>query len=122
MVGAIPVVREHIVATPDTCGGKPRIAGTRIRVKDVAVWHVHQGMTPEVIVSKWTHLTLAGVHAALAYYYDHRDVIEQELADEAAWYEAQKAAQADSPFSRSVRERAREMKAEHVPGDPLSSR
>ena len=59
MVGTLPVIREHIVSTPDTCGGKPRIAGSRIKVKDVVIWHVHQGMTPAEIVSKWPHLTLA---------------------------------------------------------------
>ena len=32
---------EHIVATPGTCGGKPRIAGTRIRVQDIYVRGVH---------------------------------------------------------------------------------
>jgi uncharacterized protein (DUF433 family) len=72
MVGTIPVIREHIVSTPDTCGGKPRIAGSRIQVKDVVIWHAHLGMTPTEIVSKWPHLTLADIHAALAYYHDHR--------------------------------------------------
>ena len=52
-VGLLPVIGEHIVSTPDTCGGKPRIAGSRIRVKDVVVWHDRQGMTPSEIVSKW---------------------------------------------------------------------
>jgi uncharacterized protein (DUF433 family) len=49
--GTIPVLREHIVSTPDTCGGKPRIAGSRIQVKHVAIMHERQGMTPEAIVS-----------------------------------------------------------------------
>lgn len=68
MVGAIPVIREHIVATPDTCDGKPRIAGTRIRVKEVAICYVHQGMTPEPMVSQWPHIDVASIFAALAYY------------------------------------------------------
>ena len=61
LAGVHPVIREYIVSTPDTCGGKPRIAGSRIRVKDIVIWHVHQGMTPTEIVSKWPHLTLASV-------------------------------------------------------------
>ncbi|WP_337177644.1 DUF433 domain-containing protein [Paludisphaera sp.] len=73
MVGAIPVIREHIVATPDTCGGKPRIAGTRIRVKEVAICYAHLGMTPEQIAAQWPHLDMASIFAALAYYHDHRD-------------------------------------------------
>jgi hypothetical protein len=50
----IPVVSEHIISTPDTCGGAPRIADSRIRVKDVVIWHVHQGMSPDVIVLRRT--------------------------------------------------------------------
>ncbi len=30
MVGTLTVIREHIVSTPETCGGKPRIAGSRL--------------------------------------------------------------------------------------------
>jgi uncharacterized protein (DUF433 family) len=63
---------EHIVSTPGTCGGKPRIAGTRIRVQDVVVWHEAWGLSPEEIVTDFPQLTLAQVHAALAYYYEYR--------------------------------------------------
>ena len=52
------VIREHIVSTPDTCGGKPRIAGSRIQVKHLAIMHERQGMSPEDIVSEFPHLTL----------------------------------------------------------------
>jgi uncharacterized protein (DUF433 family) len=65
-VGILSVVREHIVNTPDTCGAKPRLAGSRIQVKHVVVMHERQGMTPEQIVSEYPHLTLAGIYAALA--------------------------------------------------------
>src|SRR3954452_13625046 len=75
--GAAPAVsppeRVHIVSTPETCGGKPRIAGSRIQVKHLAIMHERQGMTPEDIVSEFPHLTLADVYAALAYYHDHRE-------------------------------------------------
>ncbi len=90
-VGTLSVIREHIVSTPDTCGGKPRIAGTRIRVKDVVIWHDCQGMTAAEIVSKWPHLTLASIYAALAYYHDHREELNAEIAADQAWYEEQKA-------------------------------
>jgi uncharacterized protein (DUF433 family) len=63
----VPLTREHIVSTPDTCGGKPRIRATRIRVKDIVIWHEHLGMSPEEIVSEWPHLTLGDAYAAFAY-------------------------------------------------------
>ncbi len=42
------VIAEHIKITPGVCGGKPRIAGHRIRVQDVVVWHEQMGMSPNV--------------------------------------------------------------------------
>ena len=76
-----PLIAEHIAVTPGICGGRPRIAGHRIRVQDVALWHERWGCSPEEIVSRYPQLTLADVHAALAYYYDHRDEIEQHIHD-----------------------------------------
>ncbi|MHC4181398.1 MAG: DUF433 domain-containing protein, partial [Planctomycetota bacterium] len=64
-----PAVTKHIQSRPGVCGGKPCIGGTRIRVQDVMVWHELQGLTPDEIVAQFPQLTLAGVHAALAYYH-----------------------------------------------------
>jgi len=72
---------EHIVTTPGTCGGKPRIAGHRIRVQDIALWHERLGYSVAEIVAHYPQLTPAEVHAALAYYYDHREAIQQDMRD-----------------------------------------
>jgi uncharacterized protein (DUF433 family) len=72
--------KQHVVSTPDICGGKPRVAGTRIRVADVVRWHEREGRDPEEIVAAYPQLTLSDVHAALAYYFDHRDEIKQAMA------------------------------------------
>jgi uncharacterized protein (DUF433 family) len=63
------VISEHIEITPGVCGGKPRIAGHRIRVQDVVVWHEQMGMSPDEIVSRYPTITLADVYAALTYWY-----------------------------------------------------
>jgi uncharacterized protein (DUF433 family) len=70
--------KSHIVCTPSTLSGKPRIDGSRIAVQDIYVWHELQGQTAEQIVKDFPHLTLAGVYAALAYFHDYREEI---LAD-----------------------------------------
>jgi uncharacterized protein (DUF433 family) len=70
---------ERIVSTPGTCGGKPRISGHRIKVADIAIWYERTGLSPDEIVSEWPTLTLSDVHAALAYYYDHRDQIDTDI-------------------------------------------
>jgi uncharacterized protein (DUF433 family) len=74
----------HIEINEQKCGGRPCIAGTRIRVQDIYVWHELQGQTPEEIVTDFKQLTLADVHAALAYYHDHREAIEADVRAERA--------------------------------------
>ena len=71
----------HIESTPGVCGGKPRIAGTRIRVWDVHVWHDLQGRSPEEIVALYPQVSLADVHAALTYYLDHREEIDRQMRE-----------------------------------------
>jgi uncharacterized protein (DUF433 family) len=79
----VPSIAEHIVITPGVCDGKPRIAGHRIKVQHIAIWHERVGMSPDEIVAEHQGLTLADVHAALAYYWDHKDQIDGDiLADE----------------------------------------
>ena len=71
-----------ITRSPDTCGNRPRIAGTRITVGRIAtLWK--QGITPEEMVDNWPYLSLAQVYAALAYYHANKAEIEAILtADE----------------------------------------
>ncbi|MDP9372909.1 MAG: DUF433 domain-containing protein [Chloroflexota bacterium] len=72
------VVTQHIVTTPGTAGGKPRIAGRRITVQQIALWHERLGMSPDEIVTAYD-LTLGDIYAALAYYHDHRPAIDAAM-------------------------------------------
>jgi uncharacterized protein (DUF433 family) len=76
------IASDHIETNPQRCGGRPCIAGTRIRVQDIYVWHELQGRSPEEIVTDFKQLSLADVHAALTYYHDHREAIEAEVRAE----------------------------------------
>ena len=69
-----------ITVTPGVCGGKPCIAGTRIRVQDIVI-RTELGDLPDDLVRAFPHITLADVHGALAYYYEHREVIDQQIRD-----------------------------------------
>jgi uncharacterized protein (DUF433 family) len=70
-----------LVRSPDVCGGRLRINGTRVTVNQLVVWY-KQGYTPEEITDQYPHLTLAQVYTALAYYHANREEIEVELAAE----------------------------------------
>ena len=77
---------RFIEITPGVCGGKPRVAGHRITVQNVAIWYERLGMSADEIASDY-ELSLAEVHAALAYYFDHRDEIEKSIRDGLAFAE-----------------------------------
>lgn len=98
------IISEHIQVTPGVCGGKPRIAGHRIRVQDIVVWYEHRNMSPDEIVYHYPSINLADVHAALAYYYDHLEEIRQQIRESEA-FAAQMAAETPSILQRKLRER-----------------
>ena len=78
---------EHIELTPDTAGGRPRIRGRRITVQDIAIWHERLGRGVDDIAAEYD-LSLADVHAALAYYFDHREAIDARMIEDRAFAEA----------------------------------
>lgn len=75
------IISEHIEITPGVCGGKPRIAGHRIRVQDIVIWHEMMGLSPDEIIYHHPTITLADIYAALAYYYDRREQIRQDIQE-----------------------------------------
>ena len=58
---------------------RARIAGHSIRVMDVVGWHHKRGYSLDEIVAMFPGITLADVHAAMAYYFDNREEIEAEF-------------------------------------------
>jgi uncharacterized protein (DUF433 family) len=99
--------KTHIEITPGVCGGKPRIAGHRIRVQDIVVWTEHCGMPPDEIVARHPQLTLADVHAALAYYYDHVTDIRRELQEDEELIAELKGKLGPGPLARKLLEEDR---------------
>ena len=69
---------DAIAQDPDVRGGSPIVAGTTIRVSDIAAYHLFDGLTPEQLAVQF-NLGLAQVHAVLSYYFGHRDEIDQEI-------------------------------------------
>src|SRR5271169_3206283 len=87
----VPNLPDYIVKTPGVCSGQPRIAGTRIKVKHIYTWIERMGMTPTQVVAEYPHLTMAQVHAALAYYWSHKGEIHQDIENEETLVAALKA-------------------------------
>ena len=80
-------LNQHIEITPGISGGKPRIAGHRITVENIVIWHERLGKSADEIASDYD-ITLADVYAALAYYFDHRNEIDRSLEESRAFVNA----------------------------------
>ena len=61
-------MRSLITRSPEIRGGRPRIVDTGVTVQRIVGWY-KLGLSPEEIADRIGHLTLAQVHAALAYYH-----------------------------------------------------
>jgi uncharacterized protein (DUF433 family) len=72
---------------PAIRAGRPKIAGTGVTVMRIVGWY-KMGLTPEEIAAQYGHLSLAQVHAALAYYHANPEEIEAYLAEEEAFAES----------------------------------
>ncbi len=75
---------EHIEITDGISGGKPRIAGHRITVQNIVIWHERMGMDADEIATEYD-LSLSDVFAALAYYYDNRANIDESIRSDEAF-------------------------------------
>lgn len=96
---------QLIAVRPGHCGGKPHIAGHRIKVQHVAVWHLRLGQSPEEIVATYPTINLAQVHAALAYYFSHRAEIDADIQAEKDFVAGLRAKDGPSPLERKLRDR-----------------
>ncbi len=100
MVSQIPI--QHIEETPGITGGKPHIAGHRITVHNIAIWHEHMGRNADEISAEYD-LTLADIYAALAYYFDHREEIDHDIRESKMFVEELRQS-TPSPLKRRLRE------------------
>jgi uncharacterized protein (DUF433 family) len=73
---------DTIVSDPRIHNGQPVVAGSRVRVVDLAASHLYRHLTPDELATNF-NLDLAQVYAALAYYYQHKAEMDAVLRVEA---------------------------------------
>ena len=74
----------HITANAD---GAPLIAGTTMKVVELVTAHLAHGWSAEELHFQFPHLSLGQIHAALGYYWDHRDEIDADIDRRARYVE-----------------------------------
>jgi uncharacterized protein (DUF433 family) len=74
-------IAQFISCDPQYRNGKPCIAGTGVSVRRIVGWY-KIGLSPEEISDKYGHLSLAQVHAALAYYHANFEEMDRQIQAE----------------------------------------
>jgi uncharacterized protein (DUF433 family) len=69
---------EFVVRDPNVRDGRPVVAGTTLRVSDLAAYHTLAGLTPDQLAVQFD-LDLSRVHAALSYYYRNKAAVDSEI-------------------------------------------
>ena len=101
----MPAISHTHVRTD--AGGIAWIDDTNVKVIEVVLARLAHGWSPEEIHFQHPHLSLAQIHAALAYYYDHQGEMDQEIERQLRESDALAAAAAESPLRKRLRRMGR---------------
>ncbi len=83
--------------------GVPWIDDTNVKVIEVVMERIAHGSSPEEIHFQHPHLSLAQIHAAFSYYYDHQHELDAEILRELEEVAELEAEAANSPLHRRLR-------------------
>ncbi|MEM6454117.1 MAG: DUF433 domain-containing protein [Acidobacteriota bacterium] len=82
--------------------GVPFIAGTTMKVVELVVAQRAYGWRPEELARQFPHLSMAGIQAALAYYEDHAEALDADIAQRARYAATARAKAANSPLAQRL--------------------
>jgi uncharacterized protein (DUF433 family) len=87
-----------IAINPDVRNGRAHVLGTTITVADIALVKIYHGLDADGLAD-WYGLTLSQVYAALAYYYDHKESIDEQIRAQISRAESHKESRVGSRHS-----------------------
>ena len=88
--------------------GVPWITGANTKVVEVVLDKMAHNSSPEEMHEQYPHLSLAQIHAALSYYYEHQAEVDADIERWDREVEALRAEQPDSPLRQRLRALKRE--------------
>jgi uncharacterized protein (DUF433 family) len=59
--------------------GVPRITGTTTKVVELVLSYLSSGSSPEELHLNYPYLSLGQIHSALAYYWDHKRQLDEDI-------------------------------------------
>ena len=75
-MSAIATTYEHVVLNDEKV---PIIAGTNMKVIELVLEKIAYGWSPEELHLQHPYLTLGQIHSTLAYYWDHREELDNDI-------------------------------------------
>jgi uncharacterized protein (DUF433 family) len=82
-----------------------RVAGTRMKVIHLVMDMIANHSSPDEMEAQFPSLSLAQIHAALTYYYDHKVELDAQIEQEAKDVEVLRAHAAPQPSREELRAR-----------------
>src|SRR3989442_10231048 len=93
------VVTPHVWLDAE---GRAWIDKTNVKVIEVVLDKLAYGWSAEEMHFQHPHLSLAQIHAALAYYYEHQEQLDSDIARRRKEVEKMAAESAHSPLRRKL--------------------
>lgn len=91
---------EHVLLDQN---GVPMLAGTTMKVVELVLEQMAYGWSPEELHFQHPYLTLGQIHSALAYYWDHREVLDADIAQRLEHVDQARKSASPSPLRTRLR-------------------
>ncbi|MBM4465725.1 MAG: DUF433 domain-containing protein [Chloroflexi bacterium] len=99
----MPVVKtqyEHVILNGDNV---PVIVGTNMKVIELVLGKMAYGWSPEELHFQHPYLTLGQIYSALAYYWDHKEELDQDIEQRLEFVDQLQRAREPSPLVARLR-------------------
>lgn len=93
---------EHVVLNKAQI---PVISGSTMKVIELALAHLAYGWSPEELHFQFSHLTLGQIYSALAYYWDHREELDQDIENRMSSMDQLRRSFGESPLVAKLKDK-----------------
>ena len=87
--------------------GAPVLAGTTMKVVELVMAQRAHGWSPEELHFQYPHLPLGQIHAALGYYWDHKDELDADIERRSRYADQARRESGPSPVAEKLRRASR---------------
>jgi uncharacterized protein (DUF433 family) len=92
---------EHVRLDPQCV---PVIVGTSMKVVELVMAQVAHGWSPEELHFQHPYLSLGQIHSALAYYWDHKNELDEDIERRRQYAEDERGKAGPSPLAAKLQE------------------